>query len=224
MGLAVSGGADSVALLRLLLGLRRELGAVLAVVHFNHQLRGAESDADERFVADLAGRHSLELHAGSGEVATYAAEKHLSVETAAREMRYTYFRACCENRASTGLLPRILSTIRRKPSCCDWCEGPGRAGWRESIRSCPCRCLGRREKSTSHSGIRGQARSFDHPAAARDSAERCRGLSQGDRAGLAGRREQSRPAAWAKSGAAWHFAPPRAPFEPRGSGGAGRNG
>jgi tRNA(Ile)-lysidine synthase len=91
-GLAVSGGADSVALLRLLVELRRELGAVLAVVHFNHQLRGGESDADERFVADLAERHSLELHSASGDVATHAAEKHLSVETAAREMRYTYFR------------------------------------------------------------------------------------------------------------------------------------
>jgi len=92
LGLAVSGGADSVALLRLLLELRRELGAVLAVVHFNHQLRGEESDTDERFVADLAKRHSLDLHSASGDVATYAARKHLSVETAAREMRYTYFR------------------------------------------------------------------------------------------------------------------------------------
>ena len=46
VGVAVSGGIDSVALLRLLLELRRELGIVLSVVHFNHKLRGAESDAD----------------------------------------------------------------------------------------------------------------------------------------------------------------------------------
>ena len=51
---AVSGGADSVALLRVLLELRAELGIVLAVAHFNHRLRGADSDADEQFVADLA--------------------------------------------------------------------------------------------------------------------------------------------------------------------------
>ena len=51
---AVSGGADSVALLRVLLELRAELGIVLAVAHFNHGLRGADSEADQAFVADLA--------------------------------------------------------------------------------------------------------------------------------------------------------------------------
>ena len=55
VGIAVSGGADSVALLRLLLELRDELGIVLSVVHLNHKLRGAESDADEEFVRSLAG-------------------------------------------------------------------------------------------------------------------------------------------------------------------------
>src|SRR5437870_4384436 len=58
VGVAVSGGADSVALLRLLLELRKELGIVLSVVHFNHKLRGLEADADEQFVADLASRNS----------------------------------------------------------------------------------------------------------------------------------------------------------------------
>src|SRR5271168_5580561 len=61
VGVAVSGGIDSVALLRLLLELRGELGIVLSVVHFNHKLRGAESDADEQFVADLARAHDLQL-------------------------------------------------------------------------------------------------------------------------------------------------------------------
>jgi len=53
-GVAVSGGADSVALLRILLELRRELGIVLSVVHLNHKLRGNESDEDEQFVRELA--------------------------------------------------------------------------------------------------------------------------------------------------------------------------
>jgi tRNA(Ile)-lysidine synthase len=92
VGVAVSGGADSLALLRLLLELRKEIGIVLSVVHFNHNLRGNESDGDERFVADLARQNKLELHCQGGEVAAYAAEKHLSLETAAREMRYQYFR------------------------------------------------------------------------------------------------------------------------------------
>src|SRR5215472_5345746 len=57
VGVAVSGGADSVALLLLLLELRKELGIVLSVVHFNHKLRGKAADADEKFVANLTARH-----------------------------------------------------------------------------------------------------------------------------------------------------------------------
>src|SRR5437763_3887516 len=92
VGVAVSGGADSVALLRLIMELRTELGVVLSVVHFNHQLRGSEADADEQFVADLASRNKLEFRSETGDVATYSAEKRLSIETAAREMRYGFFR------------------------------------------------------------------------------------------------------------------------------------
>jgi len=91
VAVAVSGGADSTALLRLLLDVRDELGIVLSVAHFNHQLRGAESDADERFVAELAHHHDLEFHLGSGDTGAYAKEKQLSLEAAARDLRYTYF-------------------------------------------------------------------------------------------------------------------------------------
>jgi len=91
VGAAVSGGADSVALLRLFLELRKELGIVLSIVHFNHKLRGAEADEDERFVAELARQHKLELHCEHGDVAAFASEKHLSLEAAARELRYGYF-------------------------------------------------------------------------------------------------------------------------------------
>ncbi len=89
---AVSGGADSVALLRVLLELRHELGIVLSVVHFNHKLRGTESETDERFVTELAGRHELQFDRESADVAQYASEKRLSIETAARDLRYTYFK------------------------------------------------------------------------------------------------------------------------------------
>ena len=69
-----------------------KLGFVLSVVHFNHQLRGTDSDADAQFVADLAEHHKLDLHLESGDTAAYATQKHLSIETAARELRYQYFR------------------------------------------------------------------------------------------------------------------------------------
>jgi tRNA(Ile)-lysidine synthase len=92
VGVAVSGGIDSVALLRLLLELRSKVGIVLSVVHFNHKLRGAESDADQEFVARLSGDHGLEFFVDSDDVAQHAAEERVSVETAARELRYGFFR------------------------------------------------------------------------------------------------------------------------------------
>lgn len=92
VGVAVSGGIDSVALLRLLLELSAELGIVLSVVHFNHKLRGAESDADERFVADLARQFDLEFFCDSDDVGGHAREEGVSLETAARELRYGFFR------------------------------------------------------------------------------------------------------------------------------------
>ncbi len=91
VGLAVSGGADSVALLRLMLELRHDLGIVLAVIHFNHNLRGAYSDEDENFVRQLSGQHNLEFFCSSGDAAAYAEQNHLGIESAARSLRYGFF-------------------------------------------------------------------------------------------------------------------------------------
>ena len=74
VGVAVSGGIDSVALLRVLLELRSEVGIVVSVVHFNHKLRGAESEGDQEFVAALAREHGVEFFVESGDVAGFAAE------------------------------------------------------------------------------------------------------------------------------------------------------
>jgi tRNA(Ile)-lysidine synthase len=91
VGVAVSGGADSVALLRLLLELRSELGIVLSVAHFHHGIRGAEADGDAEFVAGLAKAHQLELHSGDGDSPAHARARQASLETAARELRYQFF-------------------------------------------------------------------------------------------------------------------------------------
>jgi tRNA(Ile)-lysidine synthase len=107
VGAAVSGGIDSVALLRLLLELRHELGIVLSVVHFNHKLRGAESDADQEFVAALAREHGLEFYCASGDAARLAVEEHSGVEAAARELRYGFFhRLLGANEEESPLLPK----------------------------------------------------------------------------------------------------------------------
>src|ERR1700751_946632 len=84
---AVSGGADSVALLILLDELRPELGIVLSVAHVNHKLRGAESDEDEEFVSALAQRKKVEFHS---RVAPLQPDR-AGIEAAARELRYQAF-------------------------------------------------------------------------------------------------------------------------------------
>lgn len=91
VGVAVSGGADSVALLLVMLGLRKQLGLVISAVHFNHQLRGPEADADEKFVEQLSRQHDLEFLSARGSVTDHAQENHLSVEAAGRSMRYDFF-------------------------------------------------------------------------------------------------------------------------------------
>lgn len=91
VGVAVSGGADSVALLRALLETRSELGIVLSLVHFNHKLRGEESDTDEQFVLALAHKFDLLFHHHEADTRRFAGEKELSIEAAARDLRYAFF-------------------------------------------------------------------------------------------------------------------------------------
>lgn len=105
VGIAISGGADSVALLRVLLELRAELGLVLSLVHLNHRLRGTESKGDERFVERLAARHGLEFIGQSIDVKRHAAEQKLSLEAAARQLRYQFFKSLLQG----GELDRIAT-------------------------------------------------------------------------------------------------------------------
>src|SRR5437764_15213512 len=84
VAVAVSGGADSVALLRLLLELRGGLGIVLSALHFNHKIRAAEADADEVFVKALPAALRLELRVAAGDVPAYAQAPRLRPEEAAR--------------------------------------------------------------------------------------------------------------------------------------------
>jgi len=87
---AVSGGPDSVCLLHILVQLREKLGIRLHVAHLNHQLRGAESDADAEYVADLARQLGIPATIESRDVKAYQARQRLSLEEAAREVRYTF--------------------------------------------------------------------------------------------------------------------------------------
>jgi tRNA(Ile)-lysidine synthase len=91
LAVAVSGGADSVALLRSLLEQRHQLGVVLSVAHVHHGIRGAEADGDAAFVASLALTHDLPFHMRRADAPAAAAALHETLEEAARNLRYAFF-------------------------------------------------------------------------------------------------------------------------------------
>ena len=91
VAVACSGGADSVALLRVLLEERDKLGLVISVAHVNHGIRGVESDGDAAFVAELATRFDLALHLRQVDTPASAAGNREGLEEAARKLRYGWF-------------------------------------------------------------------------------------------------------------------------------------
>jgi len=91
VGVAVSGGPDSVLLLHFMKTLAADAGLTLAAVHFNHHLRGAESDGDEAFVRDLATSLQMEYLRGEADVGRVARERRRNLEAVARDLRYRFF-------------------------------------------------------------------------------------------------------------------------------------
>jgi tRNA(Ile)-lysidine synthase len=103
VGVAVSGGADSVALLRLFVESREAMGVVVCVAHFNHKLRGMASDADEKFVTKLAEDYGLELFVAHENIAAKAKRERANLEDAARRARYEFF----EQLVKDGRISRV---------------------------------------------------------------------------------------------------------------------
>ena len=90
VGVAVSGGADSVALFRLLMAARSRLGITLAVLHFDHALRRESAD-DANFVEALARAHDIPFRGVRENVAAIAARNKWNLEDGARRLRYEFF-------------------------------------------------------------------------------------------------------------------------------------
>jgi tRNA(Ile)-lysidine synthase len=103
VAVAVSGGADSLALLRVLLELRDELGVVVSLAHFNHHLREEASDADQAFAADLSRQHGLEFFVGNGDVRDHALQCRQTLEAAARQLRYSWFIALAKSKSLNAI-------------------------------------------------------------------------------------------------------------------------
>ena len=92
LAVGLSGGADSVALTRVLAPRAAELGIVLHAAHLHHGLRGAEADLDQQFAASLANSLGIQFHTHQVDTAAEAAAHHESIEEAARRLRYAWFR------------------------------------------------------------------------------------------------------------------------------------
>lgn len=97
---ALSGGPDSVALALLM----TELGFHIHVAHCNFSLRGEESNSDEEFVKSFARSHSLPLHLAHFDTREYARLHHLSIETAARQLRYSWLEALLSDIGAAAIL------------------------------------------------------------------------------------------------------------------------
>ena len=97
---AVSGGRDSMVLAE---KVRRE-GGPFAVAHCNFRLRGAESDADEALVREWAARYGITCHVQAFDTEAYAAAEGVSVEMAARQLRYRWFGRLCREHGYEAVL------------------------------------------------------------------------------------------------------------------------
>ncbi|NWH03798.1 tRNA lysidine(34) synthetase TilS [Desulfobacter latus] len=95
--IGVSGGPDSMALVQVFMGLKKDLDIRIGLAHLNHMLRGGHALADETFVRDFAREHNLDLVVERKNVAEFAREQQLCVEEAGRNVRYDFFnRVACE--------------------------------------------------------------------------------------------------------------------------------
>lgn len=130
---AVSGGADSMALLWCLHLLAEPYHLTVSAAHFNHRLRGAESDRDAAFVAEFCAAHAIPLTMGSGDAAARAAETGESLEEAARHLRYDFFDTLTADRIATAHtagdnLETMLANLLRGASLRGLCGIPPQRG------------------------------------------------------------------------------------------------
>ncbi|MBV8632102.1 MAG: tRNA lysidine(34) synthetase TilS [Silvibacterium sp.] len=130
IAVAVSGGADSVALLRRLMDVASEIGLVLSIVHVHHGIRGAEADSDAEFVASLAAVHGLMFRRHDVDTPATAQENRETLEEAARNLRYAWFHDLLEQReadavATAHTLDDQAETVLHKLLRGAWTEGLG---------------------------------------------------------------------------------------------------
>ena len=130
MVIGVSGGPDSLCLLHLLLRLREEYALRLHVAHLNHQLRGAEADADAAFVAQVAAEWDLPATIESRDVPALARERKIAIEEAARQARYGFLGRVARTTGARKIAVAHNADDQVETVCMHWLRGSGLAGLR----------------------------------------------------------------------------------------------
>ncbi len=125
----VSGGPDSVVLLHILSRLKA-LGLNLHVAHLNHRLRGAEAEADARFVQSFTRQLGLPCTVGGADVKAYQSRNALSTETAARQVRYAFLRDVAQRVGAERVAVGHTADDQAETVTMHWLRGSGLAGLR----------------------------------------------------------------------------------------------
>lgn len=124
--LAVSGGVDSVVLCELC----KRVGYSFVIAHCNFQLRGEESKRDEEFVRKLAGQYSVEFVLARFDTESYAAENKLSVQVAARDLRYNWFKQFIDEKKADWILTAHHADDNIETVLMNFFKGTGISGLR----------------------------------------------------------------------------------------------
>lgn len=130
---ALSGGADSVSLLHSLLSLKDVLGITVDAAHLNHSIRGEEADRDQKFVEDLCEKLGVKLFCEKADIPKIAKENHLSLELAARQVRYDFLERIARGKVATAHtasdnLETMLFNLARGTSLKGLCGIPTKRG------------------------------------------------------------------------------------------------
>ena len=125
---AVSGGQDSLCLLHVLKLLAGEMRLELHVAHLNHGLRGADSDADAAFVQQTAAEWGIAATVASGDVLTYRKERRLSLEDAARRVRYAFLQRVAAGVGAAAIATGHTSDDQVETIIMHWLRGAGAGG------------------------------------------------------------------------------------------------
>lgn len=127
--LGLSGGPDSVFALHFFMKYKNRLKIELACIHFNHMLRGKESDNEEKFVRELCKSNGIELHVMNLDVKKYSRENNYSIEEAARHLRYREFNSIMKKTGSSKIVTAHNSNDNTETVLLNTIKGTGLSGY-----------------------------------------------------------------------------------------------